>query len=1017
MATQARVFTIPASARFLPALVDALMADRLGLGFKPGGDPLVLAGVTLYLPTRRACRMARAAFLDALDGDAAILPRIVSLDDIDADEIMFSEAAAGIVPPDALELPDTLEGLARLAPLSQLILKWAEAMAKRSRGRAPLVANTPAAALALARDLARLMDDMTTREVDWRKLEGLVPDGLDPYWQQTLEFLTFIRPHWQAYLAEQGVIEPAERRVKLIEAEARRLAGSEGPVIAAGSTGSIPATAMLLETVAKLPHGALVLPGLDLHLDAEAWDPIGGGEDGKEPANNHPQFAMHALLKRIGIGRDAVASLAPPALHGRERIVSEALCPADATEQWQRHLTEPEFAAHADAALHSVVAIEAANAEEEALTIAIALREAAEDKGKTAALVTPDRALARRVIAALARWNVAADDSGGDPLPDTPAGAFAMLVAEAALSGLEPVTLLALLKHPHCILDRSAAETLELAVLRGPRPRPNAVGLAHALATFRSERSSLHRTDPRLRLTDVELDAAAALIGKLADALAPLERLPPKPMTFAAIAELHRAALAALGRSSDELEDQFDKIAESGGPPVEPAQYPELFGAVIADRQVRRPERDVRVRIFGTVDARLVSVDRMVLGGLVEGAWPPETRADPWLSRPMRHQLGLDLPERRVGLSAHDFAQALGAPEVFLTRAAKIGGAPTVASRFVQRLAAVAGGARWQAALDRGVRYLDWARSLDIAPPQPKPAGRPSPKPPVAARPRRLSVTEIEDWLRDPYTIYARHVLALQPLDPVDAELGAADRGTLIHDAIGEFSKRFAKEPPPDPARALVEIGRERFKAYADYPEVRAFWWPRFERIAHWFAGFDADRRSGLAAIYSEIGGSIPIPFGSDVLTLSVRADRIERLKDGRYAVLDYKTGQPPSDKQVRTDLSPQLTLESAILRRGGFKDIPAGASVAELLYVRLRGGEPAGEPKVVDLDGSTPDDIAERALARLTEMAARFADPDTPYHSLVHPMWSTHYGTYDHLARVKEWSLTGGAGDDGGGA
>jgi ATP-dependent helicase/nuclease subunit B len=459
----------------------------------------------------------------------------------------------------------------------------------------------------------------------------------------------------------------------------------------------------------------------------------------------------------------------------------------------------------------------------------------------------------------------------------------------------------------------------------------------------------------------------------------------------------------------------FDDINAATDLALAPADYVELFRATIADRVVRRPEKNVRVRIFGPLEARLQAVDRMVLGGLVEGVWPPETRADPWLSRPMRHTLGLDLPERRIGLSAHDFAQALGNREVILTRPSKLAGAPTVASRFVQRLAAVAGQARWQAALARGEEYLALARALD-RPAEIKPAVRPAPTPPLAARPTQLSVTAIEDWLRDPYTIYAKHVLRLIPLDPIDTPPGAADRGTVMHAAIGEFTTKFSHELPADPLAALLDLGEQQFATLADYPEARAFWWPRFVRIARWFVGFEKERRPGIAKLHTEINGRIDIPLGASSFRLTARADRIEQLSDGRYAILDYKTGQAPTEKQVRTGLSPQLTLEAAILRGGGFAGIAAGASISELVYVTLRGGEPAGEDKTIAFKDGTPDSHADNALRRLEGIAKRFENESEPYRSIVHPMWRARYGDYDHLARVKEWSLNGGA-DDGGGS
>ncbi len=459
--------------------------------------------------------------------------------------------------------------------------------------------------------------------------------------------------------------------------------------------------------------------------------------------------------------------------------------------------------------------IEAANAEEEALAIAVALREALQDKDKTAALVTPDRALARRVVAALERWNVPVDDSGGDALAETSAGVFARLAAEVALHGLEPVPLLALLKHPLCCgsapsagAHNDAIATLERALLRGPRPSPGSASLAQALRNFRDNRDEeLHRSDPRLKIDDGELDAAADLIARLAQALAPLETLKGKDQSLATFATCHRTVIENLSRDGEDiaafaghdgtaLKRALDELADSPsaqGLAVARADYAELFHAALGDRVVRRPEiRDVRVHIYGPLEARLQQIDRVVLGGLNEGTWPPETRSDPWLSRPMRRALGLDPPERRIGLSAHDFAQGLGAPEVILARAAKLAGAPTVTSRFVQRIAALAGEPRWKEVTERGERYLDYARALDH-PAEVKPAKRPEPKPPRAARPSKLSVTAIEDWLRDPYTIYAKFILRLQPLDAVDTPPGARDRGTVIHGAIGDYTAEFAK--------------------------------------------------------------------------------------------------------------------------------------------------------------------------------------------------------------------------------
>src|SRR5476649_159558 len=450
-AAKPRVFNIPASAPFLAVLIDELRKGKLVPGFPASDDPLELAKATLYLPTRRACRLARDMFLDRI-GDAAILPRIVAIGDLDEDEIAFAQSATAELAETALALAAAIAPLERRLLLAELILAWANSPEVRGAQGAALIANTPQAALGLADDLARLIDDMTTRQVDWNKLDKLVPDDLDEYWQLSLRFLKIARTTWPAIRAERVEIEAAERRDHLIEAEAKRLVDSNAPVIAAGSTGSMPATAKLLATIAQLPHGAVVLPGLDMDLDDASWKLIAGDDGDKThdgaPAAGHAQFAMQAWLTRIGVARKDVGQLSAPQPHGREMLVSEALRLASTTERWQARRAAKDFDAAANSALASVSMIEAANPEEEALAISVALRQAIETPNKTAALVTPDRALARRVLAALERWHVPVDDSGGDALADTKAGVFARLAAEAALKGLEPVTLLALLKHP-----------------------------------------------------------------------------------------------------------------------------------------------------------------------------------------------------------------------------------------------------------------------------------------------------------------------------------------------------------------------------------------------------------------------------------------------------------------------------------------------------------------------------------------------------------------------------------------
>lgn len=1047
-----RVYSVPASAPFLRTLIAALVDGELISGFDARQQPERLAKATLYLPTRRAGRMAREIFLDVLDTDAAVLPRIVTLGDIDEDELAFADAANATTAAE-LDLPPALGGLPRRLLLAQLIAAWAKTLAPDDPAQAPLVVGGPASTLALADDLARLMDDMVTRGVDWRALEGLAPEALDQYWQLTLRFLNIAAQVWPPILAERGRIEPAARRDLLIAAETERLtAHRDGPVIAAGSTGSMPATARLLHAIAQLPDGAVVLPGLDLYLDEDSWNLIGGSADAQgrmlsSPASNHPQFALHSLLTRFGIKRRDVMQLGDAG--SREMLTSEAMRPSNASAQWHARLADPGVAAKIAAGMTRLAVIAADNPEMEALAIAVAMREAHE-LNLSAALVTPDRALARRVIAALGRWNLDVDDSGGDSLMDTPTGIFARLVAAAACDDLEPPTLLALLKHPLLRLGRAkngwqtAIQTLELVLLRGTRPAAGSQGLQQDFTRFRSELakhqrgepSSLHASEPRTRIGETALDETARLIAAIRTALAPLEiSESSRPQDFSDLATRHREAIATLteddtdraaafdGAAGAALAAAFDELLADEPPsglqtPLR--DYPEVFQTAFGDRIVRRPQiGDPRLRIYGPLEARLTQSDRVILGGLVEGIWPPAPRSDPWLSRPMRHQLGLDLPERRIGLSAHDFAQMLGADDVILTHAAKVGGAPAVASRFLHRLEAVAGEARWNAANISGKIYLDYAHELD-RPDVITPIAQPKPTPPRSARPVKLSVTAIEDWLRDPYTIYAKYILRLAPLDPVDMPLSAADRGSAIHESLGDFTEQFPAALPDNPAGVLRTIGVARFAPLMDRPEARALWWPRFLRIAAWFADWEAERRLNIRSIDAEVRGEIAILIDGDrIFHLTARADRIERRSDRTFAIVDYKTGNPPTGKQVRMGLSPQLTLEAAILRDGGFENIPAGASVSELAYIKLSGNEPAGKENILVLrrdraeEPLFPDEAADEARAKLTALIRAFDNEATPYTSLNLSMWSNRYGSYDDLARIKEWSAAGGSGGE----
>ena len=1039
----ARVFTIPPGTPFLATLVDALLSGRLVPGFSLDRDPAALADVTIYLPTRRAARTLRASFVAALGGRAAILPRIQPIGDVDEDLFALDDFSL----PDG-DLPPAIPPLERRLAITRLVLEWAEAVARATLRLAPdepvLVPASPADAAGLADDLIRLMDQVAAEGADWAKLKDLVPDAYAGYWQISLAFLKIVTDIWPAFLAERDALDPTVRRDLLIAREAERLRTQppRGPVIAAGSTGSMPATATLLATVARLDQGALILPGLDQALDVAGWTAIGAGKEPTAVAS-HPQFGLKNLLSVVGIGRDDVVALGEPttpALVVRNRLVGEALKPAEATDAWARALPqETASEAGVDEAFAAVSLIEAANEEEEALAIALSLREALH-AGKKAALVTPDRPLARRVAVHLRRWDIGIDDSAGRPLADTPPAVLARLVAEVALAGFDPVSLLALLKHPLARLGlpvpevRRAARLLEILVLRGPRPATGSAGLKAALAAADAALldDDSHTPRVRRRLSEIDRKAAADLVDRLTAALHPLEAIANGPSRTVTPAELVEAHIAALHAIADEGEATTPPAlyAEPAGEALAaflrqltearpdafailPGEWPGLFHALLSGIAVR-PTRpgDERLHIWGPLEARLQPVDRMILGGLVEGVWPATTRSDPWLSRPMRASLGLDSPERRIGLAAHDFAQGMGSAEVMLTRTLRAGGAPTVASRWLQRLKARLGKDAIAPMTARGERILALCRLIDGPADHPRPAERPNPKPPLDARPKGLSVTRIETLIRDPYAIYAQYVLGLDEIDPIAAAPDMATRGTLLHDILGTFTGRWSGPFDARALDALIEEGRAAFRPLRAFPDLHALWWPRFVRIAARFIDWEAGERAGVAARHAEVKGRLDLALPGAGFRLTGRADRIDVLADGSLSIVDFKTGAPPSKSQVETLLAPQLPLEAAMATAGAFDGIDAGKPVGELLYVELK-----DDPSVVFSkprgDETGPAALAEAALASLTGLVATYGDPDRGYLSRAQPDWERRFASpYDHLARVREWSLGGGEDD-----
>ncbi len=1026
-----RVFTIAPGAPFLATFADALFDGRVIPGLDRASGPLAFAKAKIYVPTRRAGRALAAELARRSASPAALLPKILPLGALDGES---GEAGFdNLLDP---SLPRAAGDIERRMILGELILAWARNLQKaivsigpdgsvRHAAERMLVAAHPADAWRLSGELANLIDEMIIENVAWRNLENLGGE-FDDYWRITLKFLDIAIANWPGIQKSRGFVDPAARQQALIARAIENLARDKGPVMAIGSTGSNIVTARLLAAIARAEKGAVVLPGLDQDLDDKSFASLRNGE---EPCATHPQAYLARLIETIGVTRRDVARLGapPPALASRTKFASEAFRPADSTDLWPqwRKAHKPE---ELSAALEDVALIEAADEREEALAIAVCLRELLETPERTAALVTPDRGLAERVRSELLRWNVEIDDSGGSSLAASRAGVLARLVLAAVAGGGNEIA--ALLSHPDFSLGLGAeaerlAALFEIGVLRsGARGDTFFACVAPA-----REAASDPNAHPRQKeISDADWRELEDFAHRLDAVFAPLRSLSGETALKPWL-DAHRRALGLIvagdeatipgGEDGEALAALFDELAQAANDffTFHAESYAAFFDALIGERILRNNARaHPRVKILGLLEARLISADRFVLAGLDETIWPPRGETDSFLNRPMRAELGLSSPDRRIGQTAHDFAQSFGAPQVVLSRAKKRGGAPMTPSRFLQRMEALAGAEIFAGLRERGDRWLDLARRVDAAPAQ-APLRRPSPKPPLDLRPKKLSVTRVEMLRRDPYAIYAQYILKLLPLPKPDADLGLREIGTALHEALEDFGRRFPSGPLPDDAReTLAALAREKLADFSDDAEFLAFRWPRLLAGLDAFLAFEEERRLLIEKIEVEAGGRLTIPLADgSSFDLTAKADRIEMLHGGAAALVDYKTGDIPTNAQVSAGFAPQLTLEAAMLEKGAFSRVPARRA-SEAFYLPV-GGRKSKPQQVKDANKKPFEELVAEHFDELCDLLNQLRDPEQGYPARPYPQFAARYNDYDHLARTREWSASGGAasgGDEG---
>ncbi|UWQ74776.1 double-strand break repair protein AddB [Leisingera sp. M658] len=956
-----RVFALPCGVDFPHALADGLRIRS------QGQPPEALAKVELIINTSRMARRVRTLFDN---GPALLLPRMLLLTDLAQRATLDG-------------LPPALPPLRRRLELSQLIAKLLDAQ--------PDLASR-ASLYDLSDSLAALIDEMQGEGVSTDAIRDLDVADMSGHWARAQAFIGIADEFTGLH---EGAIDAQARQRQAV----LNLIGQwqenppPHPVILAGSTGSRGTTLMLMQAIARLPQGAVVLPGFDFDQPEHVWDRL----DDPMISEDHPQYRFHKLLKELELSPGDVQfwTDAPPVSSERNQLVSLALRPAPVTDAW---MSEGPNLSGLKPATDNVTLIEAPNPRAEALAIALRLRQAAED-GQTAALITPDRMLTRQVSAALDRWDILPDDSAGQPLQLSPPGRFLRHVAGLFCKPLACDSLLTLLKHPltHDGADRGnhlrQTRELELSLRRNGPPFPDAA----AFAGFEKGRNLTPGWTSWLNACFADQEIAGTL-----------------PLTDWVRRLRDRAEYIAAGSQSDGNSTLWDKKAGQAarscienleaeapyGGDMSARDFADLLGALLSQGEVR--DRDApygSIMIWGTLEARVQGADLVILGGLNEGSWPEAASPDPWLNRQLRNQAGLLLPERRIGLSAHDFQQAIAAPEVWLTRAERSEEADTVPSRWLNRLTNLLSGLPDQGGRDaleamrtKGRQWLGRAEVLEQPTPIPQ-VPRPSPRPPVAARPRRLTITEIPRLIRDPYAIYAKHVLRLKPLNPLVQEPDALLRGIVVHEVFEQFIKEAQTDPSLLTAGHLIGKTRQLLESHVPWPVARILWHSRIRKIAGDFVLAERERQARAKPVAFEAKGSTrldPLDF-----TIACRADRIDMDDRGFLHLYDYKTGAPPSESQQKK-FEKQLLIEAAMAEQGAFDGL-GPAEVARALFIGL--GSSMKEVRA-PLEEEPPAKVWDE----LHTLIGAYFEPEQGYSSRRMVYRDDIAGDYDHLARYGEW-------------
>jgi ATP-dependent helicase/nuclease subunit B len=1020
------IYTIPSYQSFLDTAAAGILDQA-------GNDPLKLADFTILVPDRETGFALRQAFMAQLEGKPHIMPQIEAPGDMDDEQLSLRIANNAMLSQALMDIPPAVPRLHRQLLLASEILKI------------PGMASSPQKAIKLGGELGKFLDEAQRHDVDLKNIERLVPPEFGDQWSKTAEFLKIITKTWPEKLQEMGKVDPEEHKNVFIQILAAHWQQHKPahPVIALGFNDNSPAVSALLQSVASLPQGKVVFQGLDLGLDKQSWDIL-------TPV--HPQYAMKDMLASIGVDRAAVKewqaqprvsdsfARAPNLAHTnqeRQKLLREAMRPAGTAEGWAAIMApkpvKPSSTSKTNAsggidvqALNGMDLITCTSQQQEASVIALKMRESLEVQGRRVTLVTADRSLARRVSARLRSWEIDVRDDAGLPLSETPVGVYLQTTAAMAAEEWAPVPMLEALRHPLAALgserddfNRKVSD-LENMVFHGTRPAPGAAGMKGAL-TAAFNRAARY---PRPGQTPVQLqESKKELSGLIADMQKSGKNFFDKmalstPVPFRDLLDEHirfaeklacddkNTGAERIWRGEDGVKAAhfLSSLREAAAfvPDMTGREYADVLHGLMQDVTVRSAVTShPALRITTPSHARLLKSDIVILGGVNDNVWPQGVHENPWLSPDMIKALGLPAPEASIGNAAHSFVQMASNPNVLLTRSLRSGDAPTVASPFLARMMMVLRGAGLEKNIEKKTRLLDIHVKMHT-PAQVTPVEPPAPTPPVANRPKQLPVTAVETLMRDPYSVYVKYVLNIRQKAPLDASPSVAERGTLTHEALDTFMKRYPDELPPNAEAELIKIGQKVFKHRMNNPSVRAFWWPRYERIAKWFVAFEAQRREVSKVLGTEVQGKLEFDIGDGgTFTLTAIADRIDRDANDQLMMIDYKTGSVPMQKAVALGFSPQLTLEALIAFTGGFDGVDA-EDVGKLQYWKLSGGREAAN--VTDVKGDVGELVTE-ARQGIEALIKAFNDQATPYLVSPRPDWAPRYNNVRHLSRVDEWS------------